>query len=102
MTTEVKSEARKHPVETPPEEPHMNRLLVILYVVICLEMGVFLFLFPWISLWQQNYFVAHYSWVYVLTRNYYLRGAVSGLGLIDVYLGFYEVWRFRRPDRLIH
>lgn len=80
----------------------MNRLLAILYVVICIEMGVFLFLFPWISLWGQNYFVAHYAWVYTLSRNYYLRGAVSGLGLVDVFLGLHELWRLRRSLGLVH
>jgi hypothetical protein len=31
-----------------------------------------------------------------VARNYFLRGAVSGLGLADIWLAFFEVWRFRR------
>jgi hypothetical protein len=74
----------------------MNRLLTIVYIVFCFEIGVFLFVFPWISLWTKNYFVGHYPWFASIARNYFLRGAVSGLGLADVWLAFFEVWRFRR------
>jgi len=74
----------------------MQRLLTIVYIVFCFEIGVFLFIFPWISLWTRNYFVAHYPWFASFARNYFLRGAISGLGLADVWLAFYELWRFRR------
>jgi hypothetical protein len=31
-----------------------------------------------------------------IAHNYFLRGAVSGLGMADVWLSFFEAWRFRR------
>jgi hypothetical protein len=74
----------------------MQRLLTIVYVVFCFEIGVFLFVFPWISLWGKNYFVGHYPWFASIAQNYFLRGAVSGLGLADVWLAFFELWRLRR------
>ena len=85
----------------------MSRFLTIVYIVFCFELGVFLFVFPWISLWTKNYFVGHYPLFGSIAHNYFLRGAVSGLGLADVWLAFFEVWRFRRelgfassrPDR---
>jgi hypothetical protein len=73
----------------------MNRFLTILYVVFCFEIGVFLFVFPWVSLWTRNYFVGHYPWFAIVARNYFLRGAVSGLGLADVWLACFEMWRCR-------
>jgi hypothetical protein len=79
----------------------MNRWLAILYVVICFEMGASLFLFPWVPLWSQNFFVGHYPWVYMVAQNYYIRGGISGLGLIDVFLAFHEVWRLRRLIGLV-
>jgi len=79
----------------------MRRLLTIIYIVCCLELGSFLFILPWVSLWGKNYFVAHYSLVAHVSRNYFLRGAVSGLGLADIWLAFYEIWRvLRRPRTL--
>jgi len=80
----------------------MSRLLTIVYVVFCFELGVFLFVFPWISLWTRNYFMSHYPYFATVARNYFLRGAVSGLGLADVWLAFYELWRFRRELGLVN
>ena len=74
----------------------MSRLLTIVYIVFCFEIGVFLFVFPWVSLWTKNYFVAHYPLFAAIARNYFLRGAVSGLGLADIWLAFFEIWRFRQ------
>jgi hypothetical protein len=73
----------------------MSRLLTIVYIVFCFEMGVFLFVFPWISLWSRNYFVGHFPFFATIVHNYFLRGAVSGLGLADVWLAFFEVYRYR-------
>ncbi len=79
----------------------MNRLLTILYIVFCFEMGVFLFVLPWITLWNRNFFADHYPWVSSLTRNYFVRGAVSGVGLADIWLAVYELWRLRRELGLV-
>ena len=80
----------------------MSRLLIILYVIFCFEMGVFLFLLPWTSLWSKNFFVSHYPWVTIVALNYFVRGAISGIGLADVGLAFHEVWRFRQQLGLVH
>jgi hypothetical protein len=76
----------------------MRRLLRIIYIVFCLELGIFLFVLPWVSLWGKNYFVNHYPLVSGISRNYFLRGAVSGLGLADIWLAIYEIWRFFQPS----
>jgi len=102
VSTQTKPEALKCPAKGPAQEPRMNRWLAILYVVICFEMGAFLFLYPWVPLWNQNFFMAHFPWVYSLARNYYIRGSISGLGLVDIFLAFHEVWRLRRSIGLVH
>jgi hypothetical protein len=79
----------------------MRRLLIIAYIVFCFEVGVFLFVFPWVSLWGKNYFLNHHPLFADIARNYFLRGAVSGIGLADVWLAFYELWRFRRALGLV-
>ncbi len=73
----------------------MRRLLIILYVLVTFELGVFLFVLPWVSLWSQNYFADRSTLLAAITRNYFIRGAVSGLGLVDVWLAVFELWRFR-------
>jgi hypothetical protein len=80
----------------------MRRFLTIIYIVFCSELGIFLFILPWISLWEKNYFTDHSPLISDISRNYFLRGAVSGLGLADIWLAVYEIWRFlhgsRTPD----
>lgn len=73
----------------------MRRLFIILYVLVTFEVGVILFVLPWISKWSQNYFADRSMLVAAVTRNYFVRGAVSGLGLVDVFLAAIELWRFR-------
>jgi hypothetical protein len=74
----------------------MSRLLIIAYIVFCFEIGVFLFVLPWVSLWGKNYFVEQYPLFASIVHNYFFRGAISGLGLADVWMAFYELWRLRR------
>jgi hypothetical protein len=80
----------------------MNRAVTVLYIVLCFEMGIILFVFPWLSLWTKNYFVDHYPLVSALARNYFFRGAISGIGLADIWLAIYELWHFRRQRQIIH
>ena len=79
----------------------MTRLLTILYIVFCFEMGVFLFILPWVSIWTRNYFVSQYPLVSSLAHNYFIRGAISGVGLADIFLSFFELWRLRRELGLV-
>ncbi|HUZ45353.1 MAG TPA: hypothetical protein VMW54_01825 [Terriglobia bacterium] len=83
------------------QEQPTNRWVAILYIAFCFEMGVFLFVFPWVPVWHHNFFVARYEWLSALSRNYYVRGAISGIGLVDVFLSFYELWRMRASLGLV-
>jgi hypothetical protein len=76
----------------------MRKLLSITYIAFCLELGIFLFVLPWGAYWQKNYFSGHYPLISAITGNYFVRGAVSGLGLADIGMAIYEVWRlFHHP-----
>jgi hypothetical protein len=56
-------------------------------------MGLALVVLPWAPLWSQNIFASHYLWVGSIMHNNFVRGAVSGLGLADVWIAMYETWR---------
>ena len=75
----------------------MRRLLTIVYIAFCSELGIFLFILPWASVWGRNYFTNHYPLISYVSRNYFFRGAVSGLGLADIWLAIYEIWRLLHP-----
>jgi len=74
----------------------MSRAVTILYVLFSFEIGCFLLVFPWMELWDKNFFIVHYPWISGWARNYFVRGAVSGVGLADIWLAAYEVVRLRR------
>jgi hypothetical protein len=78
----------------------MRKLLTIIYIVFCLELGIFLFILPWAPYWSKNYFIDHYSLLAGLSRNYFLRGAISGLGLADIWLAVHEIWELLHPPRI--
>lgn len=77
----------------------LRRLLLVAFFF---EAGLLLIVLPWSGFWDRNYF--GYAWPVlrpVLTNNF-VRGAVSGLGLVNLVAGFVElmpVFTLRdRPD----
>lgn len=73
-----------------------RRLSSIIFVLFCFELGLFLLVYPWIDAWADNYFASALRWR-ELWNNAYLRGAVSGLGVVNVYIALAEVFKmFRR------
>ena len=81
--------------EGPPYRWH-DKLLALLGVIFCFELGVFLVVFPWATEWDINYFPRLPLWLRELWISPYFRGAVSGLGLVNIYISFVEVFRLRR------
>ncbi len=73
----------------------MLRLLLFLLILFCLELGVFLLLLPWTSLWEQNFFLLRYPVLVRYLLNHYVRGGISGLGLLNVWIAVYEFRHFR-------
>ncbi len=73
-----------------------HALGAVVFIFFCFELGVFLLLFPWMDLWERNYFASLTpAWTGVW-MNPYLRGAVSGLGLINIGISISELLRLRR------
>jgi len=77
----------------------MRKLLTIIYIVFCSEVGILLFIFPWLSFWSKNFFTDHFPLVSTLSHNYFLRGAISGLGLADIWLAIYEIGHLLQHPR---
>ena len=62
-----------------------------MFVALLLETGLLLVLLPWSAFWERNYFV---EWSPVLTGlliSNYTRGAVSGLGILNVWSALGEL-----------
>ena len=73
----------------------MRRVNMALFVMICIEMGAVLVILPWHHAWLENSLVIGSPWLHQLAQNYFLRGAISGIGLIDVFLGVHEALTYR-------
>jgi hypothetical protein len=55
-----------------------------------LEVGLFLLIFPWTDTWLFNYFQDSAVWLRDVWVDPYFRGALSGLGFVNVYLAVRE------------
>jgi len=64
----------------------MNRVVRILVGLICLEAGVLLVFLPWSPYWDRNFFLQYFPDLAAILLSPFLRGAVTGLGLLDVVL----------------
>jgi hypothetical protein len=78
-----------------PRSGWYRRLGALLFVIFCFEIGVFLLVFPWLDPWNNNW-VADMRWMTQVWDNPYFRGALSGLGLLNIYISFVEVFRLKR------
>lgn len=84
------------------------KLSVIFYIILCLEIGIVLTLLPWIpqgflglSDWGNNYFLLYaarktgfYGLQSVIASGW-VRGAVTGLGLLNLGMAFWEIFNFK-------
>ena len=88
------------------------RLTVIFYIILCLEAGIVLTFLPWVhpfglSDWGDNFFLVYaaqkmglHGLQHVMASGW-VRGAVTGLGLVNFALAFWEIANFRRTVRAL-
>lgn len=83
--------------EGPPPATFFDKLGAVLFCLFCLELGLFLLVYPWLGhLWQRNWlFHARPEWTSFLLSEEF-RGGVSGLGILNLLIGVIEVFRLRR------
>jgi hypothetical protein len=82
------------PAQSPPPL-WVRRLWLIIYVAFCVELGMLLIVLPWKSVWHTNILLADHPVLRTIFHNYFLRGLVTGLGIIDVWLGVSEAVHYR-------
>jgi hypothetical protein len=80
----------------------MNRLLAVAFILFCFEIGLFLIFVPWSTLWETNVLLTYSFSLRNFVLNNFVRGAVSGLGVIDVLLGFLELAVFWKSLKIVN
>src|SRR3954469_23791995 len=83
------------PVE-PPAYRWYHKMSAVVFITFCLEIGFFLLVFPWTEAWENNYFSSLIPEWHRWWDNMYLRGGVSGIGAVNLYISFVEVFRLKR------
>jgi hypothetical protein len=71
-----------------------KRLFLAIFILLSFEVGFFLIIVPWSDTWEKNYFLKP-ALLQAVVMNPFVRGAVSGLGLLNIFLGLGEAWHFR-------
>jgi hypothetical protein len=94
-------EATHGPVAVPARLPvytWYHKVGAFLFITFCMLLGLFLLIFPWTDWWGDNYFSNLLPRMEPWWDNMYLRGAVSGLGVANLYISFAETFRLKRFD----
>ena len=66
----------------------------LVYAACFFEIGLLLVVLPWTVFWDRNYVFDAMPVMRGLTQSPYWRGAVSGLGILNVGLGIAELMGF--------
>ena len=85
------------------------KLSVIFYIILCIEIGLFLTVLPWwpqgmgiFSDWGNNYFLLYAArktgihGLQAVVASGWVRGAVSGVGILNLGIAFWEIFNFKR------
>lgn len=80
----------------PPRYRWYHKFSALLFIIFCLEVGLFLLVFPWTEAWDSNFFSGMVPEWHRYWDNDYVRGAVSGLGVLNLYIAILEIFRLRR------
>ena len=72
----------------------LHRTSVFLFVLISAVAGVLLVILPWTPEWTDNYLLLSYPWLRTLISTGFFRGLCSGLGLLDIWIGFWEALHY--------
>jgi hypothetical protein len=77
----------------------LHRVLILLFVFVCAAMGVLLVILPWRPEWTDNHFLLGSPGLRTFVSNGFVRGLCSGLGLLDIWIGFWEAVHYHDETR---
>jgi hypothetical protein len=89
---------------SPPEsgKPHLRTAEWIgyaLYIICSLYLGIALLMLPWQTIWENNYFISIYPQIRPVVANPFFKGAVLGLGIVNIIMGIQEIVRLRKISK---
>ncbi len=84
------------PVSSSPAPIWLQRISLFILVLFCVYLGALVAVVPWwTSVWDHNlFFMSHPALLGVL-RLGPVRGVISGVGLLDIWIGISEAVHYR-------
>lgn len=76
----------------------MHRISVFLFVLVSAVAGVLLIILPWTPEWTDNYLLLSFPALRSVVSNGFFRGLCSGLGLLDIWIGFWEALHYHEQQ----
>jgi hypothetical protein len=74
----------------------MQRLALFTLVTFCVQLGVLVLILPWWTrMWDQNMFIESHPALASVLHNGAVRGLISGIGLLDIWIGISEAVHYR-------
>lgn len=73
----------------------LRRIGVLLFVFLCATVGVMLIMLPWRPEWTENHLLLPYPILRSIVGNGFVRGVCTGLGVLNVWIGFQEAIQYR-------
>lgn len=83
------------PPRPSPSQMWMNRIWLVVFVLFCLEVGIVLMVGPWTRAWTENSLGVSYPALHEFLMNGFVRGAVSGMGVVDFWIGVARAVSYR-------
>ena len=87
---------------TPRDAARRNRRRIVVglfFALLAFETGLFLVVFPWLDNWEFNYFENFSPALENLWDDPYFRGAVTGLGFVNLYIACLQIYYVIRRRR---
>ncbi len=80
----------------PPAPVWLQRLSLAVLVLFCLYLGLFLVVLPWWKdMWDRNGLLLAYPALHAVLVKGPVRGLISGLGVLDLWIGISELIHYR-------
>ncbi|HVG23267.1 MAG TPA: hypothetical protein VND45_03865 [Thermoanaerobaculia bacterium] len=73
--------------------------LPLFFALYCLEAGLFFAVVPWTSIWTGNAILHSNAWMGMYADNNFVRGFISGIGVLHLILGVRELGRVIRARK---
>ncbi len=78
------------------------KITVIVYILICFEVGILLLILPWTpEFWEENFFLYYVTGklnsalIHTVLTSGYVKGIVTGIGLLNILAGLRDLFKFR-------